>query len=101
MVLGEGRHPCPHSFGQGLVAKIGILFPSSNRKLDWILSRIDLHCTVANIQQWTNVTGVQFVHANGLDDRVCYLFLIVGNLDHADVRGVEESVDMFLELEDS
>ena len=50
-----------------------------------------------DIDERTNIAGLKLIHPDCLHDGRCNLLLVEGHLHHADMGGIEQPIDMFLQ----
>src|SRR4029078_11845360 len=91
------RDPGPHAICQCILPEVGTQSPSRDGQLNWVLTGVDPHSSVSNIDERPNIAGLPLIHPDSLHDGLCDLLLVEGHLHHADMGGVEQPIYMLLQ----
>src|SRR5512138_2714169 len=93
------RHAGSHTIRQCILPEVGPPSPSRDGQFNWVITGVDPHRSMPNIDKRPNITGLQLIHSDCLHDGLCNLLLLEGHLHHADMSGIEQPIDMLLQPE--
>src|SRR5262249_27592116 len=99
MVPRKGRDTDANPRVQGSFTEISPPRPHSNRRADGIMTVVDTHFAVAQIDQRTDVAFTHLVDVHRVNDRASYVILRPRHLHASNVRRMKQALDMFLEAE--
>src|SRR5215470_9592406 len=99
MVPCKGRDTDANPRVQGSFTEICPPRPHSNGRADGIVTVVDAHLTIAQIDQRTDVALPHLVDVHRVKNRTPYIILRPCHLHASDMRRMKQALDMFLEAE--
>src|SRR5262249_11939161 len=93
------RHAGSHAICQRILPEVGPPSPSPHVPFNWVITGLDPHRSMPNIDERPNITGLQLIHPDCLHDGLCNLLLVERHLHHTDMGGIEQPIDVLLQPE--
>src|SRR5262249_34073884 len=87
------------AFSQGSFTKIRTPWPHRNGHTDRVVTVVDTHLTIAQVNQWANVALTHIVDLHGVDNGTPHVILRPGHFHASDMRRMKQALEMFLEAE--
>src|ERR1043165_1487528 len=91
------RDPGSHAIRQRILPEVGTPGPSRDGQLNRVITGVDPHRSMPNIDERPNIAGLQLIYPDRLHNGLCDLLLVEAHLHHADMSGVEQPIDMLLQ----